>query len=256
MDVKCKKCQGHYLLRQGKYGLFAGCSNFPRCRSTMKLAEFLKASGQTEASFFPKPSQELPTRYVAFDVESPNKANDRMSAIGVAVVEDGGIVEEFYTTVDPEVHFDPFNIQLTGLSEAVVAGSPTFPELWPTLEPLLSSGLLIAHNAPFDMSVLAKCLRDYNLPWRGISAYACTFQMGCHCYPELPGHKLSTLCDHCHISLDHHHAGSDSRGCALLLLDYLDHGIDLKDFLRQYDMVNMRTIRAHKPKAAASTEPS
>ena len=164
MDVKCKKCQGHYLLRQGKYGLFAGCSNFPRCRSTMKLAEFLKASGQTEASFFPKPSQELPTRYVAFDVESPNKANDRMSAIGVAVVEDGGIVEEFYTTVDPEVHFDPFNIQLTGLSEAVVAGSPTFPELWPTLEPLLSSGLLIAHNAPFDMSVLAKCLRDYTSP--------------------------------------------------------------------------------------------
>ena len=158
--------------------------------------------------------------------------------------------------VQPETHFDPFNIELTGLSETVVAGSPTFPELWPTLAPLLSSGLLIAHNAPFDMSVLAKCLRDYNIPWRGISSYACTFQMGCRCYPELPGHKLSTLCEHCHISLDHHHAGSDSRGCALLLLDYLDHGIDLKDFLRQYDMVNMRTIRAHKPKAAASTEPS
>ncbi len=56
MDVKCKKCQGHYLLRQGKYGLFAGCSNFPRCRSTMKLAAFLDASGQTvEDSLFPQP---------------------------------------------------------------------------------------------------------------------------------------------------------------------------------------------------------
>ena len=156
MDVKCKKCQGHYLLRQGKYGLFAGCSNFPRCRSTMKLAAFLNASGQTvEDSLFP---QQLPTRYVAFDVESPNKANDRMSAIGVAVVEDGQIVEEFYTMVQPETHFDMTDIELTGLSETVVAGSPTFPELWPTLAPLLSSGLLIAHNAPFDMSVLAKCL--------------------------------------------------------------------------------------------------
>lgn len=247
MDVKCKKCQGYYLLRQGKYGLFAGCSNFPRCRSTMKLAEFLKASGQTEAELF-LPTQ-LPTRFVAFDVESPNKANDRMSAIGVAVVEDSQIVDQFYTMVDPETHFDPFNIELTGLSEEVVAGSPTFPELWPTLEPLLSSGLLIAHNAPFDMSVLAKCLRDYGIAWRGIATYACTFQMGCRCYPELPGHKLSTLCGHCHISLDHHHAGSDSRGCALLLLDYLAHGMDLRDFLRQYDMVNLHTIRA--PKAAA-----
>ena len=31
-------------------------------------------------------------RYVAFDVETPNRYNNRMSAIGIAVVEDGRIV--------------------------------------------------------------------------------------------------------------------------------------------------------------------
>ena len=28
-------------------------------------------------------------RFVAFDVETPNAANDRMSAIGIAVIEEG-----------------------------------------------------------------------------------------------------------------------------------------------------------------------
>ena len=42
-------------------------------------------------------------RFVAFDVETPNRWNDRMSAIGITVLEDGEIVEEFYSLVDPEV---------------------------------------------------------------------------------------------------------------------------------------------------------
>lgn len=35
----------------------------------------------------------MPERYIAFDVETPNAANDRMSAIGVAVVEGGAVVD-------------------------------------------------------------------------------------------------------------------------------------------------------------------
>ena len=46
-------------------------------------------------------------RYIAFDVETPNSANDRMSAIGAAVVEDGRIVETFSTLVNPETAFAP-----------------------------------------------------------------------------------------------------------------------------------------------------
>ena len=30
-------------------------------------------------------------RYVAFDVETPNRFNNRMSAIGISVIEDGAI---------------------------------------------------------------------------------------------------------------------------------------------------------------------
>ena len=51
-------------------------------------------------------------RFVAFDVETPNAFNNRMSAIGISVLEDGVITEEFYSLVNPEADFDWFNIQI------------------------------------------------------------------------------------------------------------------------------------------------
>lgn len=57
----------------------------------------------------------MPEKYIAFDVETPNSANHRMSAIGLAVIEGNHIVEEFATLINPEVYFSRFNIQLTGL---------------------------------------------------------------------------------------------------------------------------------------------
>ena len=140
-------------------------------------------------------------RYIAFDVETPNRCNNRMSAIGISGVEDGEITEEFYSLVDPEQPFDWFNTQLTGISAESVEGAPTFPELWEKIEPLMSSGVLAAHNAGFDMGVLRKC-----------------------------------LCDYYGIGLDHHRADSDSHACAEILLRYIRGGAEPEKFIRTYNM--------------------
>lgn len=173
-------------------------------------------------------------RYVAFDVETPNSYNRRMSAIGVTVIENGEIVKDFYTLVDPETHFDPFNIALTGITPEMERGQPTFPVLWQLLAREFTGSILVAHNAPFDLRVLAYCLHDYGVDYVPQTAYLCTCQMGRRAYPDLPNHKLDTLCSHLGFALDHHHAGSDSRACAMLLLDYLQKGLDPAQFLRTY----------------------
>lgn len=69
-------------------------------------------------------------RFVAFDVETPNRRNNRMSAIGVTVIEDGEITDSFYSLVNPETAFDAFNVRLTGISEETVWDAPTFPDVW------------------------------------------------------------------------------------------------------------------------------
>lgn len=182
-------------------------------------------------------------RYIVFDVETPNFANDRMSAIGITVVEGGQIIGTYDTLVDPEEHFDRFNIRLTGITPEMVVGKPTFPELWQEIGPLLDSGLLIAHNAPFDLSVLAKCLRAYGICWHSSVPYACTCQMSRRLLPQLPDHKLNTLCAYLGLELDHHRAGSDSLACGEILLHHLLSGADMAAYTRTYDLENIRTAR-------------
>ena len=174
-------------------------------------------------------------RYVAFDVETPNRYNNRMSAIGISVVEDGRIVEEFFSLVDPEQPFDWFNTQLTGIDSEAVAGAPTFDELWPRIEPLLSSGVLVAHNAPFDMGVLKKCLRGYGISWRDQVQGVCTVRMGRRLLPGIH-HGLHDLCAHYGICLDHHRADSDSRACALILIRYMQSGAAPERWIKTYSM--------------------
>ena len=172
-------------------------------------------------------------RFVAFDVETPNRLNNRMSAIGITVLEDGCVTKEFYSLVNPEQSFDSFNVYLTGISEESVYDAPTFPELWPSIEPLLASGLLVAHNAVFDLGVLKKCLQGYGVDWKRYVRYLCTVQMGRRVLVGR-GHKLNELCAYYGIALQHHNALSDSRACAEILLRYLEGGAEPRQFIRTY----------------------
>ena len=175
-------------------------------------------------------------RYIVFDVETPNRYNDRMSAIGISVIEDGDITEEFFSYVDPEEPFDRFNTQLTGIDENTVSGAPTFPELWEIIEPKMSSGILAAHNAVFDLGVLKHCLRDYGILWKNTARYVCTVQMGRRLVPGI-SHRLNVMCDHYGIRLRHHQADSDSHACAEILLKYFESGAQEKDHIRTYRFI-------------------
>jgi len=175
-------------------------------------------------------------RYIVFDVETPNRANNRMSAIGITIIENGIIADSFFSLVDPEVYFDRFNTQLTGISADTVQGAPNFAELWEQIKSVMESGILVAHNAVFDMSVLKKCLHDYSIEWKNTAKYICTVQAGKKLLPGM-SHSLNVMCDHYGISLDHHKADSDSRACAEILLRYMESGADVNSFIRTYRLI-------------------
>ena len=176
------------------------------------------------------------SRYIVFDVETPNRYNNRMSAIGISIIENGAITREFYSLVDPEQPFDSFNTMLTGISGESVADAPTFAQLWPEIEPMMSTGVLVAHNASFDIGVLRKCLAAYDIPWQPTVRGLCTVVMGRRLLPGI-GHKLNELCTYYGIELNHHRADSDSHACAEILLRYLAAGAEPEKFIRSYRML-------------------
>ena len=174
-------------------------------------------------------------RYVVFDVETPNRYNNRMSAIGISVIEDGVIRDSYFSYVNPETRFDYFNIKLTGIDERVVRNAPAFPELWKEIEPIMSGGILVAHNAVFDLGVLKKCLQDYGISWKKQAPYLCTVRIGRAVLPNM-SHKLNDMCRYYGIELDHHQADSDSHACAEILIRYLQAEVKVNDYARIWKM--------------------
>ena len=177
----------------------------------------------------------MENRYIVFDVETPNRWNNRMSAIGISVVEDGRIIQDYYSLVDPEQPFDWFNTVLTGINEETVFDAPSFPEVWEEIEPLLSSGILVAHNASFDVGVLRKCLAGYEIKWKPMVKGICTVIMGRSLLPEI-SHRLNDMCEYYGICLNHHHADSDARACAEILIRYIESGAHPEKYIRTYRM--------------------
>lgn len=173
--------------------------------------------------------------YTVFDVETPNRYNDRISAIGITVVKEGEIADSFFSLVDPQTRFDLFNTRLTGISSKTVEGAPNFAQLWERIEPLMSSGILVAHNAVFDLGVLKKCLHSYGIEWKKSVKYICTVRAGRKILPGI-SHKLNDMCAYYGISLDHHKADSDSSACAQILLRYFQSGEDVDSFIRTYKL--------------------
>ena len=156
-----------------------------------------------------------------------------MSAIGITRIIDRKIADSFFSYVNPEVEFDSFNTELTGISADTVRTAPTFDALWKTIESMMNSGILVAHNAEFDLSVLKQCLNAYGITWKKSVRYLCTVTMGRKLLPDMK-HNLNVMCEHYGIELDHHKADSDSRACAEILLKYLADGADEKQFIRTY----------------------
>ncbi|HCB64451.1 MAG TPA: hypothetical protein DEP43_00590 [Ruminococcaceae bacterium] len=189
--------------------------------------------------------------YIVFDLETTglSAGNDRMTEIGAVKLENGQVKDSFNIFVNPQRPIPEKITQLTGITDEMVAGAPLEEEALRQFYAFCGGedAVLVAHNAPFDMRVLACCLSHYGVAHRALYPYLCTVRMGRRAYPGLPDHRLNTMCDALGIPLDHHQAGSDSRAAAYLLADYLRAGLDPAAFERQYDIARMRTLRAARP---------
>lgn len=96
--------------------------------------------------------------FVAFDFETANRHNHACS-LGLAVVENNAVVKTMHWLINPEAEFDPFNVSIHHITADDVADAPTFGELWGEISEYICKYPLVAHNAPFDRSVLRRAAR-------------------------------------------------------------------------------------------------
>jgi DNA polymerase III epsilon subunit family exonuclease len=112
------------------------------------------------------------TTFAVIDLEtsggSPNSGAG-ITEIGVVKVRGGVVLGSFQSFVDPGHSLPPFITQLTGITNAMLISAPFVDEVLPTLFEFLGSPeetVLVAHNAPFDISFLkaAALVHEYSWP--------------------------------------------------------------------------------------------
>lgn len=168
----------------------------------------------------------LKHNFTFVDVETPNFSNSAISSIALIHINTDGEIIEKYTLVQPNQHFDTFNIELTGITPEMVKDAPTFETVWEDIKEYFEDSIIVAHNARFDLGVLSKCLIRSGLTIPNMR-YMCTVDLS-RKYIPAPSHKLNVLCDLLDIELNHHQADSDTRACMEIFL-YMNEQVGLKE---------------------------
>jgi len=96
------------------------------------------------------------------DVETTGASAEfghRVIELGIVRVERGQVVAEYQQLIDPQRRVSAGVTALTGISQAMVDGQPTFMDQFPTAMQLLKGAIVLGHNVRFDLSFLRKEFR-------------------------------------------------------------------------------------------------
>lgn len=162
--------------------------------------------------------------FIAMDFETANYQRHSACSLAMVMVQNSKIVGEYYRLIKPETSFHWKNIQIHGIQPADVEDAPSFPQVWQEINQYFyPNSLIVAHNAGFDAGVLAGCLDYYDLTSPQYLSL-CTVKTSKKLFPEMPNHRLNTVCERLGIPLENHHdALEDSRACAKILLHQEAH---------------------------------
>jgi len=151
-------------------------------------------------------------RIIAIDFETAK--NPYPCQIGVTIIENGEITDTFMRYIKPPKNeYNQHCVDVHGITPDVTENAPEFPELWNEIKHLFADSIIAAHNAPFDINVLASTLEYY-----GIDFGAEEIKVIDTC--EMVGKKkLDSACaEHGIPFANHHNAFFDSLACAQLVL--------------------------------------
>ncbi|MGJ3507370.1 DEDD exonuclease domain-containing protein [Enemella sp. A6] len=163
--------------------------------------------------------------FVVVDLETTGaRADDTITEIGAVKVRGGEVLGEFQTLVNPHRHIPPLVAVLTGITNATVADAPSLPQVLPSFLSFLSDGVLVAHNARFDVGFLTRACAELGYRWPGPMVHdTVALARSILHRDEVPNYKLSTLARYfrTNVSPDHR-ALSDARATVEVLHGLLE----------------------------------
>lgn len=178
----------------------------------------------------------MPLSFTAIDFETANGSPASACAVGLVKVVDGAIVDRAAWLIRPPAghdEFAPFNVQLHGVSRERVASADSWSEQLPRLLDFAAGDPLVAHNAPFDLGVLAAASIATGCALPDLTSF-CSLRTARRVY-DLPSYRLPAAAQAAGFTrLVHHDPASDAEASAAIVVDAAQrmHANDLVELSR------------------------
>jgi DNA polymerase III epsilon subunit family exonuclease len=165
------------------------------------------------------------TTFVIVDLETTGaspKKGAAITEIGAVKVKSGQYLGNFESFVNPLTPIPEYITQMTGITDLMLAKAPVIDEILPAFLEFAGSAeetIIVAHNAPFDLSFLKSAARNLDFTWPNYKILdTVTLARQLLTKEDVPNCKLSTLATYFGTSTEPtHRALDDARATTEIL---------------------------------------
>ncbi len=167
--------------------------------------------------------QDFCGEFTFFDLETTGliPGNHKIIEIAAVKIKNKQIIDSFSTLVNPHCEIPAFITNLTNITNQMVAEGMEERDAIEKFLEFSGDTILVAHNAPFDMSFFNKALADHQIS-RDNTAVD-TLAMSRSLLTQITKHTLKKLCSFFKIDIhNHHRALDDAAASAKVFVKLLD----------------------------------
>ncbi len=192
--------------------------------------------------------------FIAFDTETTGMWAPINRIVELAAVKftlSDGVIETFESLVNPQRRIPSEVIEIHGITDEMVKNAPAAEIVLKDFTVFCGrDSILVAHNAPFDISFIGVELDRCKLSF-GDNPIIDTVDIYHRLFPGLPSYSLLNLIRHFEMSQSQHHrALSDAEFVYRLVANAAPKLADVRDFNQLSEMISVYTMSAWESEKA------
>ncbi len=189
--------------------------------------------------------------FVVFDIETTGllKYRDKITEIGAVRVENGEITETYNQLINPERLLPEKIIEITGITDAMLADKPIIDEVLPGFLEFCGDSLLVGQNTDFDVGFIRHNAKKLGLKFDPI--YLDTLPMARALFDDMGKFSLDKIARKLDIpDFTHHRASDDARATAQIFIKMYRMIMEEQEEL---DISTINKLKTNYPKAKHQT---
>jgi len=184
-------------------------------------------------------------KFAITDIETTGSGikGNRITEICIIVVQNGKVIDEYSSLVNPTQAIPLYIESLTGINDEMVSNAPQFSEIANEVEKITKDCVFVAHNVNFDYNIVGAEFATLGREFK--RKRLCTVRLTKKLIPGLFSYSLGNICTSINIPhLDRHRAKGDCDATVTLFQRCIS--LD-PDFEVINQLLNQKTAASYLP---------